>query len=359
MASPTPEVFSEAPGVSLISSGVSSPVVFKTPSMPKLTWAALLDAAADVEVDVTTTVEEQEQTRKQCVPLRSFLESMEARSRVDAPAAEFRYMKQQLLQHVFPEVYDALPGYMKDWKCNREIKYVMMWTIDKTLLSPLTAYGSEQLAVSRACIATRTIHCSFNFVAENEYECCHLNINPVCMSIESTILQVQVRFVRPVVAPALTTTASLTDCEVDILKPDLGKFPRLASIPDSAWVELVLTPGHALLIPGHWYHHVVTEEDSVSINAFGFGPADVYFWELLRGFEEWSHGRGWIYVNNCVCHAAGEEPRGWLRYPEWCSVDDMQQAWLKVKHNPGKALGVGLAAAAGLVALVWYRRRFS
>jgi hypothetical protein len=57
---------------------------------------------------------------------------------------------------------------------------------------------------------------------------------------------------------------------VDPDAPDDPEFPRFADVPR---LRAELTPGDALFIPKHWWHHLVADSVSISVNAW-FGPTD-------------------------------------------------------------------------------------
>jgi hypothetical protein len=69
--------------------------------------------------------------------------------------------------------------------------------------------------------------------------------------------------------------------QVDVDKPDLGKFPLLRH---ATAFECTIAPWELLFIPAGWWHHVVAVEKSITVNYNFFNRANfgAYFTDLLQ-----------------------------------------------------------------------------
>jgi len=60
--------------------------------------------------------------------------------------------------------------------------------------------------------------------------------------------------------------------QVDLDRPDYDKFPKYR---DAKPIVTVLDPGDVLYLPPYWFHHVISLEDTISINFwFEMAPVD-------------------------------------------------------------------------------------
>lgn len=51
--------------------------------------------------------------------------------------------------------------------------------------------------------------------------------------------------------------------QVDFTNPDLTKFPLF---PKARGVEAIVEPGDVLYIPKYWFHHIISLDETVSVN---------------------------------------------------------------------------------------------
>ena len=63
--------------------------------------------------------------------------------------------------------------------------------------------------------------------------------------------------------PGPLNTRSESFSRVDLKRPDFKRFPRLA---DVEYWEAVVWPGDLLFMPAYWWHHVSSQDVSVSVN---------------------------------------------------------------------------------------------
>ena len=71
-------------------------------------------------------------------------------------------------------------------------------------------------------------------------------------------------------------------------------------------VEAELRAGDVLYIPRNWYHQVMTERFSISVNHFASDPVEYARFGLARDARQVIHNV-WVRVfgsasANCVCH---------------------------------------------------------
>jgi Cupin-like domain len=85
---------------------------------------------------------------------------------------------------------------------------------------------------------------------------------------------------RIVLIPTLETHLMYNDIgvysAVDLLQPDLERYPRFAA---TTRIEVVVEPGQALFIPVGWWHHVTSLDTSVSLSFTNFVFSNEYHWE--------------------------------------------------------------------------------
>lgn len=102
------------------------------------------------------------------------------------------------------------------------------------------------------------------------------------------------------------------DVDVDARNPfldldgeDVGRrFPALREVVGV--VEAELRAGDVLYIPRNWYHQVMTERFSISVNHFASDPVEYARFGLARDARQVIHNV-WVRVfgsasANCVCH---------------------------------------------------------
>lgn len=101
-----------------------------------------------------------------------------------------------------------------------------------------------------------------------------------------------------------------TCCDLDPLQPDLLKHPKASVIFEQGkYQRALLRPGDVLYCPRGWFHHVLAETASVSVNVFASSFSEWVRFGIPRKLLEIAHEVGLVGNGNCVCHASSEMKR--------------------------------------------------
>lgn len=65
---------------------------------------------------------------------------------------------------------------------------------------------------------------------------------------------------------SIEDTPYLYDCKIDLLNPDLKRWPLLEK---ATCYEAILNPGEMIVFPSGWYHHVISLDPSISVSFNG------------------------------------------------------------------------------------------